>query len=160
MFANGRLIPDRPIPFRSVIPAFTGMMLCVARQAALVLVCCGVSMTAVNAAEVKGTFLGDGTYATKEGCEKLKKIAAGGDKNVETTPETLNQDGFSTWEGGCSFKSISEKDKDRRWIAVMDCAEGDTEESETDTFEKMLDGAIKVTVEGKSTTFYRCDASK
>lgn len=118
------------------------------------------AISMAGAAEIKGTFLGEGTYATKDGCEKLRKVAAGGDKNVETVPETLDETGFSTWEGSCSFKTITEKDKDRKWIAVMDCAEGDTEESETDTFEKMLDGAIKVTVEGKSTSFYRCDASK
>jgi hypothetical protein len=117
-------------------------------------------MAGAAQAEVKGTFIGEGTYTTKEGCEKLKKIAAGGDKNVETTPETLTQDGFETWEGSCTFRSVTEKDKDKRWTAVMDCAEGDTKDAENDTFEKMLDGAIKVTVEGKSTTFYRCDAEQ
>ncbi len=111
-------------------------------------------------AGVKGTFIGAGSYATKEGCEKLKAIDAGGDRNVETAPDVLTEDGFMGWEGACTFKSITEKEPGKMWSAAMDCAEGASEGPETDIFEKMLDGSIKVTVMGNATTLVRCDAEK
>ena len=111
-------------------------------------------------AAVKATFIGPGTYATAEGCAKLKALEAGGDKNVEMTPELLTEDGFTSWEGACTFVSITEKEKDRMWSASMDCAEGATEGPESDIFEKMPDGTIKVTVMGSATTLLRCDADK
>ena len=111
-------------------------------------------------AEVKGTFIGPGTYATKEGCAKLEKIAAGGNTNAGTVPEVLTVDGFLTWEGVCTFRSFTEKEKGRIWSANLDCAEGITEEAETDTFEKLADGSFKVTIMDTSTIFQRCDSDK
>jgi hypothetical protein len=127
-------------------------------------VICSVSvllaMPSVAHAEAKGSFIGPGTYATKEGCEKLAKIATGGDRNVGTVPEALTVDGFLGWEGACSFRSVTEKVKGRIWSANMDCAEGITEESQDDTFEKLPDGSFKVTVMDNSTIFQRCDTAK
>ncbi len=111
-------------------------------------------------AAVKGTFIGPGTYATADGCEKLKALAAGADKNVGTVPETLTEDGFSSWEGTCTFTSFTEKDQGRMWSAAMNCAEGANEGPESDIFERMLDGSIKVTVMNSATTLVRCDADK
>ena len=111
-------------------------------------------------AEVKGSFIGPGTYATKEGCEKLAKIAAGGDKNAGTVPEALSVDGFHGWEGACTFRSVTEKVKGRVWSVNMDCAEGITDETESDIFEKLSDGSFKVTVMDKSTVYQRCDTTK
>lgn len=119
-----------------------------------------LAATCVAAAEVKGTFIGPGTYATVEGCEKLKKIASGGNKNVGTVPEVLTVDGFLTWEGACTFRSFTEKERGRIWSANMDCAEGITEEAESDTFEKLADGSFKVTIMGDATIFQRCDSDK
>jgi hypothetical protein len=119
-----------------------------------------LSMSASALAEVKGTFIGPGTYATKEGCEKLARIAAGGAKNVGTVPEALTVDGFLGWEGACTFRSVTEKVKGRIWSANMDCAEGITDETESDTFEKLPDGAFKVTVMDTSTIYQRCDTAK
>ena len=116
--------------------------------------------TRLAQAEVKGTFIGPGTYATKEGCAKLEKIAAGGNKNVGTVPEVLTVDGFLTWEGICTFRSFTEKEKGRVWSANMDCAEGITEEAESDTFEKLADGSFKVTIMDNATIFQRCDSDK
>jgi hypothetical protein len=115
-----------------------------------------------SAAEVKAKFLGDGTYAMKDGgCEKLNRIAAGGPKNVETTPETLTADGFSGWEGGCSFLSIKEVKKGVKWVVRMSCSEGAEEDQrETDTFEKQPDGSFHVTNEDKTTHFVRCEVGK
>jgi hypothetical protein len=111
-------------------------------------------------AAVKGTFIGPGIYATTEGCQKLAELEAGGEKNVGTTPETLTEDGFSTWEGACTFVSFTEKDKGRSWTARMACAEESLEGTESDLFEKMDDGKIKVTVMESSTVLQRCDAEK
>lgn len=110
----------------------------------------------------KGKFLGPGTYAMKNGgCEKLTKIADGGPRNVETTPETLTVDGFSSWETGCGFTSIKEVEKGRKWVAKMSCNDEAGDESpETDTFEKQPDGSFKVTNEDKTTIWVRCDAAK
>ena len=41
------------------------------------------------AQETTAAFLGSATYATSEGCEKLKALGAGGDRNISTVPETL-----------------------------------------------------------------------
>ena len=119
-----------------------------------------VAATRVAAAEQKGTFIGPGTYATKEGCAKLEKIAAGGNKNVGTVPDVLTVDGFLSWEGACTFRSFTEKEKGRLWSANMDCAEGITEEAESDTFEKLADGSFKVTIMDTATIFQRCDSDK
>ena len=111
-------------------------------------------------AAVKGTFVGPGTYATEDGCKKLAAIAAGGDRNVSTVPETLTEDGFNTWEGACTFTSFTEKDKGHSWMARMACAEEALEGTETDIFERLDDGKIKVTVMESATVLQRCDAEK
>ena len=111
-------------------------------------------------AEEKAAFI-KGTYAMEGRCAAWAAIEKGGDKNVETVPETLTAEGFSMWEGGCSFVSIKETVKDRQWVAKMDCAEAADESEETDTFD--LDpatGNITVTVEGNKSVFVRCDAAK
>lgn len=128
-----------------------------ARFAAVVL---ATLAAAPAAAEVSGTFIGPGTYATAEGCKKLSVIAAGGDSNVGTVPETLTQDGFMGWEGSCTFTSFTEIEKDKKWKALMHCAEGPEEGPESDIFERLPDGNLKVTVMDNATIFERCDAEK
>ncbi len=66
----------------------------------------------------------DGQYATKEQCAKLRRIEAGTPKNVETTPELLDADGFKSWEGGCAFTQIFAHEPDKSWVALMVCSEG------------------------------------
>lgn len=109
---------------------------------------------------IKGTFIGDGTYATAEGCRKLAALAAGGDRNIETVPETLTADGFFGWEGGCTFASITEIEKGRKWKTRLHCVDGPNEGPESDIFERLPDGKIKVTVMGNDTILERCDAEK
>lgn len=112
------------------------------------------------AANERAPFI-NGTYVMEGRCEKLKAIEAGGPKNIETMPEILTADGFETWEGGCSFISIKETQKGRRWVAKMACAEAADEGTEIDTFD--LDpesGKIKVTVEGKTNEYVRCSEGK
>ena len=48
----------------------------------------------------------EGTYASKEGCQKLAAIEAGTPRNVETVPEVLTADGFKGWEGACEFTKV------------------------------------------------------
>ena len=119
-----------------------------------------LSFSAPSRAEVKGTFVGPGTYATADGCEKLAKIAAGGNKNVGTVPETLTVDGFIGWEGACTFRSITEKQAGKVWTAKMDCFEGATEGPESDIFERLPDGTLKVTIMDSSTIMQRCEPDK
>ncbi|MEQ1718075.1 MAG: hypothetical protein ABL907_19210 [Hyphomicrobium sp.] len=111
-------------------------------------------------AEMMGDFVGPGTYATAEGCKKLAAIAAGTPRNVATVPETLTIEGFAGWEGGCTFHSITEVVKGKKWTANLKCFEGADESQESDVFERMPDGAIKVTIMGSDTTFVRCDGEK
>lgn len=117
-----------------------------------------LTSTGIARAAVKGTFVGPGTYATEEGCKKLAAIQAGGDKNVGTVPETLTEDGFMSWEGGCTFTSFTEKDKGRIWTANLKCFEGADESKESDVFERLDDRRIKMTVMGNATVLQRCDA--
>lgn len=122
------------------------------------LVLAGLTLPA--AADVVGTFVGPGTYATAEGCKKLEAIAAGGFKNVETVPATLTMQGFLGWEGSCSFRSITEVEQGKKWKAAMDCHEGASEGPESDVFERLADGKLKVTIMDNATIFERCDADK
>ena len=123
-------------------------------------------LTAGNApaigAEVTASFI-DGTYVIdgENRCDKLAKLDAGTKANVETVPETLTKDGFQSWEGECSFVSITEKQPGKVYAAKMACVEDDAETEETDTFTlDPKDHSIAVTVEDKTTKFVRCDGAK
>ncbi len=126
--------------------------------AGLVAASCALAWAAT--AQMKGNFIGSGTYATVEGCKKVAALVAGAVRNVETVPETLTQDGFAGWEGSCTFRSITEFEKGKKWKAAMDCQEGAEEGPESDLFERLPDGSLKVTVMGNDTIFVRCDAEK
>lgn len=125
----------------------------------------GAVLSDVAIAEVRAEFI-VGTYAMEGRCEMLAKLEAGGPRNVATVPETLDADGFHTWEGGCTFVAIRETEQGHEWVATMSCAEGAEEWGETDTF--LLDpsnGRITVvaddtTVEDQRSTYVRCDGAK
>ena len=108
-------------------------------------------------AETKATFI-TGTWATKDGCQKLVDIAAGGNRNVETVPEVLTADGFDGWEGSCTFKEIKEMSPGKVYDATLACGEGPEEWEENDTF-VLTGGTITVTVDDEATVFVRCDAA-
>lgn len=84
-----------------------------------------LAMAAATAASAKerATFLA-GQYATAEQCEKLRKVEAGGPKNVGTAPELLDADGFHGWEHGCGFTRIFEHEPGQSWLTLMICSEG------------------------------------
>lgn len=111
-------------------------------------------------AGVKAKFLGAATYATEEGCAKLKAIAAGGPKNISTVPETLTASGFSGWEFGCGFTSVKEVVKGKRWVVREACSEGAENWTATDTFVARGDGGFDVTGDKKTMTFVRCETGK
>jgi hypothetical protein len=75
------------------------------------------------AAKERATFLA-GQYPTAEQCEKLRKVEAGGPRNVGTAPELLDADGFHGWEGGCEFAKVFEHEPGQTWLALMVCSEG------------------------------------
>lgn len=102
-----------------------------------------------------------GTYVMEGRCDKWRALEAGGPRNLETVPEMLTATGFASWEGGCSFESITEEKPGERWSARMACAEEAEEWSENDVFE--LDprtGRLSVSVDGKTSVFVRCDEAK
>lgn len=108
----------------------------------------------------KATFLGDGTYATAEGCVKHKAIAAGGPKNLSTTPETLTASGFSGWEFDCVFTAVKEVVKGRKWVVKETCSEGPETWKSSETFELLPDGSFDVTGDKTTMRFKRCEAAK
>jgi hypothetical protein len=103
----------------------------------------------------------DGVYAKEGLCEKVAAVEAGGPKNVETVTETLSPEGFRSWEGGCDFDAITEKEKGRTYEARMTCNEGAQEWIETNQF--ILDPAdatITVWIEGEKHLFVKCGSDK
>ena len=121
-----------------------------------------VASTAAVAKE-KAAFL-TGQYATKEQCEKLRKVEAGGPKNVGTAPELLTADGFKSWEGACEFTKIFEHDPGQSWVAIMVCSEGMTTTPEMYVFTKhenedSFDVSHADDAEGPE-TYTRCESKK
>lgn len=116
--------------------------------------------SAAVAAKDRATFI-TGQYATAAQCEKLRKIEAGGPKNVGTAPELLDADGFHNWEGGCEFTKIFEHDPGKQWVALMVCSEGMSVTPETYVFSKN-EGEDSFDVsdsdDDEPDTFTRCDA--
>ncbi len=110
---------------------------------------------------VKAAFI-QGTYATDHECKKLRAVEAGGPKNVATAPELLTSGGFLGWENWCSFASIKASPVNRNggdaFVAKMSCGEGPEIWTDTYKFARRADGAIDVTVKGKTTRYLRCDS--
>lgn len=124
---------------------------------ALILAMFGAALATGAQADVRGTFIGPGTYATAEGCRKLAEMAAGTFKGQGALPPTLTSEGFIGLEGTCSFRSFTEVEPGRKWKAALDCHEGAPEGPESDIFERLADGSIKVTIMGNDQIFVRCD---
>jgi hypothetical protein len=112
------------------------------------------------AQETSAGFLGSATYATSEGCEKLKALGAGGDRNISTVPETLTAGGYQGWEHGCTFKSVTEVEAGKSWKVVTSCEEGESQWEDTQVIDKTGEGTFKVTGEGEEepTLYAVCDA--
>lgn len=124
-----------------------------------------VSLLAATAAVAKerAPFL-LGQYATEAQCAKLRKVEAGGPKNVGTAPELLDAEGFHSWEGGCGFTKIFEHEPGQSWMALMICSEGQSINPATYVFVKE-DGADAFEVhapdaENGPEIYTRCDAEK
>lgn len=89
----------------------------------LILVALALAVPSAALAKERAAFL-LGQYATPDQCEKLRKVEAGGPKNVGTAPEVLDANGFHGWEGGCEFTKIFEHEPGKSWTALMLCMEG------------------------------------
>ena len=111
-------------------------------------------------ADETAAFLGSATYATSEGCDKLKALAAGGNRNISTVPETLTSKGYDGWEHGCTFKSVAEAEAGKSWKVITSCEEGESQWEDSQLIEKTGEGTFKVTGEGEEepTVYAVCDA--
>ncbi len=127
------------------------------RIAAALAVCAALALPAVAA---DADFLGAATYATADGCSKLKALAAGGDRNISTVPETLTSKGYHGWEHDCSFKSVSETEAGKSWKVVLACEEGENVWEEAQVMTKTGEATFEVKAEGESdaTAYAVCDA--
>lgn len=130
------------------------------RRGSLAILSILIAMAVPAYADMESMFIGEGTYASEEGCRKLAALAAGGDRNLGTVPETLTAEGFEGWEHRCTFTSISEKIEGRSWVAKMTCTEGDSEDERTTTFEKLDGDRFKMTTDGETDIYVRCGAVK
>ncbi|HEX4892231.1 MAG TPA: hypothetical protein VFV47_03015 [Hyphomicrobiaceae bacterium] len=110
-------------------------------------------------AQETASFLGDGVYTLPGGCAKLARIARGGPKNVQTTPETLNAQGFESWEASCEFTRVNVEVADRVWTTEVKCTEGPDEWTAVNRFEKIDADTFNVTVDGETSVYKRCDAN-
>lgn len=117
------------------------------------------TVPAAAQSEPKADFLGSATYATAEGCDKLKALAAGGDRNISTVPETLTASGFEGWEHSCSIKSVK-PGASNAWQVVTSCSEGESEWDDTYVFEKSGATSFKVKGDGEeeAQVYAVCDA--
>lgn len=120
-----------------------------------------IFMTGAARADQTASFLGDATYATAEGCTKLKALAAGGDRNISTVPETLSAKGYDGWEHSCAFKSVAETAPGKSWKVVASCEEGESVWDDAQVVEKVDDKTFKVKGEDvqEATVYTVCDAA-
>jgi hypothetical protein len=128
-----------------------------ARHAAALAVLAGLTVPAQAA---DADFLGAATYATADGCSKLKALAAGGDRNISTVPETLTAKGYHGWEHDCAFKSVSQTQSGASWKVVISCEEGENTWDETQVISKTGETTFEVKAEGEdeATVYAVCDA--
>jgi hypothetical protein len=127
--------------------------------AALALV---VSASAGFADGERATFL-TGQYATKDQCEKLRKVEAGEPRNVGTAPELLDETGFHGFEHDCAFTKVFEHKPGKSWAAMMICSEGASMKPELFAFFKEGDEdvfEVSGTNDEQPQVYARCDANK
>ncbi len=126
-------------------------------------VTCVVAWPWAGEAKERAEFLA-GQYAIAAKCENQRWVEAGGPKNVGTTPELLDADGFHGWEGSCEFTKIFEHEPGKSWLALMICSEGMTMTPTTYVFAKG-EGEDSFEVHEAGDTdgpdlYKRCDAEK
>lgn len=130
----------------------------------LMLIALALAVPVAAHAKERAAFLA-GQYATTAQCEKLRKVEAGGPKNVGTAPELLDAGGFHGWEGGCEFTKIFEHEPGKSWTAIMLCTEGMSSEPGLYHFSKdATEDRFEVTGpdsdEDGPGVYLRCDARK
>lgn len=128
--------------------------------ASFAVIIAGLSAAHAEPKSVQADFIGADIYATADGCSKVAALAAGAERNLTSVPDTLTRNGYEGWEGGCTFTSITELEPGKKWKAEMACAEGAEEGTETDIFERLADGKLKIIVNDTATILERCDAAK
>ena len=127
-------------------------------RSALSLLLLAVTVSCAQA-DVTATFLGDAVYGWKSDCAKLAKIARGGPRNIQTSPELLSATGYQGWEGGCTIAKISARASVGRWRVDLICHEGAEDNMKrTEIWTKRGD-VLTVTHDGKSETYERCQVA-
>lgn len=118
-------------------------------------------------AAVKARFL-DGVYAmSTEACDKLKALAKGATRSINTVPWSVDRNGFDQWEGGCSFSRIRETAKGQSWSVTSFCEGNTPDENSTESYifkrASPTTFAVTLTTPGASAeqrqpkTYLRCD---
>jgi hypothetical protein len=113
-------------------------------------------------AQQTATFL-DGPYTmSAQACAKLKALAAGGPRNINTVPWHVLRTGISHWEGSCGYRRITERKKGVEWRIDAVCQEGPRRSREIYTWVRRGDGQFDVTLKGqrKAVRYTRCDVGK
>jgi hypothetical protein len=112
-----------------------------------------------TAADPEAIFLGESVYTTAADCPKVRKLAAGGPRSLETVPTTLTAKGYTSFDGSCRFVNIDERYKGRIWTVSLTCGEGRADSVlRTEVWRRQTDGSLTVTVNKTSTTFIACGA--
>ncbi len=127
-----------------------------------VLIAAAVCLAVPAVAKDRANFL-RGQYATEADCAKVRKIEAGGPRNVETAAELLDAEGIHGWEGTCEFTKVFEHDPGKSWVGLMVCSEGIQTIAQTYVFMKNEDAdSFDVAAENAESpdTYIRCDAKK
>lgn len=110
-------------------------------------------------------FIGNGTFASVENCEKLIAIRASRSSlpTASTSPETLQKGGLRGGhyglEGACLFTRVKEMEPSQRWSVDFYCFVSNNELQKTGEFQRMIDGSLNFVDKGNQqvTNFVPCD---
>jgi hypothetical protein len=119
------------------------------------------ALISASAMAAEATFLGGATYTTAKDCRKLKALAAGGPRNIQTAPETLTAKGYLSWEGGCTIDKITAGKASNTWTVNLRCHEGAEENQlRTEVWTRQSDGSLMSAFKDEKTKYIACNAGK
>ena len=127
----------------------------------LVSVAALTALISTSAIAAEATFLGSTTYTTAKDCRKLKVLAAGGPRNITTSPETLTAKGYQSWEGGCTIDKITAGKPANTWTVNLRSHEGAEENQlRTEVWTRQSDGSMISAFKAEKTKYIACNAGK
>jgi hypothetical protein len=122
-----------------------------------------VGIVPAAAGGMDADFIGDGTYATVENCEKLNTMRTSRLSDPGPTPETLQKGGLRSGlygsEVGCLFTRVAEVEQSQRWSVDFYCVVSHEESQKSGTFQRKVDGSLDFQETGnlQVTHFVPCD---